>query len=97
MAATEQQHEQALEKFLDERPELRVELDTLNPLRAHGKARTTGLDDATVLEFAARDPQLGEAIAAAAQTGRIGDGKIFVYAVESAIRIRTGERDNDAI
>ena len=38
-----------------------------------------------------------EAIAAAAQTGRIGDGKIFVYAVESAIRIRTGERDNDAI
>ena len=38
-----------------------------------------------------------EAIAAAAQTGRIGDGKIFVYAVESALRIRTGERDNDAI
>ena len=38
-----------------------------------------------------------EAIAAAAQTGRIGDGKIFVYAVEKAIRIRTGERDNDAI
>ncbi|HQN54672.1 MAG TPA: P-II family nitrogen regulator, partial [Novosphingobium sp.] len=27
----------------------------------------------------------------------IGDGKIFVYAVESALRIRTGERDNDAI
>ena len=42
-------------------------IDTLNPLRAHGKARTTGLDDATVLEFAARDPQLGEAIAAAAE------------------------------
>lgn len=38
-----------------------------------------------------------EAIAAAAQTGRIGDGKIFVYAVEKAVRIRTGERDNDAI
>lgn len=41
-------------------------IDTLAPLRAHGKARTTGLDDATVLEFAARDPQLGAAIAAAA-------------------------------
>lgn len=41
-------------------------IDTLSPLRAHGKARTTGLDDATVLAFAARDPQLGEAIAAAA-------------------------------
>jgi nitrogen regulatory protein P-II 1 len=38
-----------------------------------------------------------EAIAAAAQTGRIGDGKIFVYAIESALRIRTGERDDDAI
>lgn len=38
-----------------------------------------------------------EAIATAAQTGRIGDGKIFVFAVESALRIRTGERDNDAI
>ena len=38
-----------------------------------------------------------EAIANAAQTGRIGDGKIFVSPVESALRIRTGERDDDAI
>ena len=38
-----------------------------------------------------------EAIAAAAQTGRIGDGKIFVTAVETAVRIRTGERGADAI
>jgi nitrogen regulatory protein P-II 1 len=38
-----------------------------------------------------------EAIAAAAQTGRIGDGKIFITAIESAIRIRTGERDDDAL
>ncbi|MCA0902793.1 MULTISPECIES: P-II family nitrogen regulator [Qipengyuania] len=38
-----------------------------------------------------------EAIAAAAQTGRIGDGKIFVSAIESALRIRTGEKDEDAI
>ncbi|MEO6041963.1 MAG: P-II family nitrogen regulator [Croceibacterium sp.] len=38
-----------------------------------------------------------EAIAAAAQTGRIGDGKIFVSAIESALRIRTGERDEAAI
>lgn len=38
-----------------------------------------------------------EAIAAAAQTGRIGDGKIFVSTIESALRIRTGERDDDAI
>ena len=38
-----------------------------------------------------------EAIAHAAQTGRIGDGKIFVTSVEEAVRIRTGERGSDAI
>ena len=38
-----------------------------------------------------------EAIAAAAQTGRIGDGKIFVSTVEEVIRIRTGEKGSDAI
>ncbi len=38
-----------------------------------------------------------EVIAAAAQTGRIGDGKIFVLPVESALRIRTGERDEAAL
>jgi nitrogen regulatory protein P-II 1 len=38
-----------------------------------------------------------EAIQRAAHTGRIGDGKIFVYEVQEAIRIRTGERGNDAI
>jgi nitrogen regulatory protein PII len=37
------------------------------------------------------------AIAEAARTGEIGDGKIFVTAVSEAIRIRTGERDIDAI
>ncbi len=38
-----------------------------------------------------------EAIRTAAQTGRIGDGKIFVSNVEGAIRIRTGETGADAI
>ena len=38
-----------------------------------------------------------EAIANAARTGRIGDGKIFVSTVEEALRIRTGERGTDAI
>ena len=38
-----------------------------------------------------------EAIVAAAQTGRIGDGKIFVYPVEDVIRIRTGERGPNAV
>ena len=49
-------------------------IDTLAPLRAHGKVRTVGLDDAVILDFAARDPQLGEAIAAAAtEYARIGE------------------------
>jgi nitrogen regulatory protein P-II 2 len=38
-----------------------------------------------------------EAIAAAAKTGQIGDGKIFVVEVEHALRIRTGETDSDAL
>ena len=38
-----------------------------------------------------------EAIVGAAKTGRIGDGKIFVSAVEDVIRIRTGETGRDAI
>jgi nitrogen regulatory protein P-II 1 len=38
-----------------------------------------------------------EAIMTAARTGRIGDGKIFISTVEEVIRIRTGERGEDAI
>lgn len=38
-----------------------------------------------------------ETIMKIAQTGKIGDGKIFVYAVEQVIRIRTGEMDESAI
>ena len=42
-------------------------------------------------------PQVIEAIAAAARTGQIGDGKIFVSPLEKAVRIRTGETDTDAL
>jgi nitrogen regulatory protein P-II 1 len=45
----------------------------------------------------AQAEQVVEAIAAAAATGRIGDGKIFVSNIESALRIRTGEKDEAAI
>ncbi|GAB3034324.1 P-II family nitrogen regulator [Bowmanella dokdonensis] len=38
-----------------------------------------------------------EAIMQTAQTGKIGDGKIFVYDVERVIRIRTGEENEDAV
>jgi nitrogen regulatory protein P-II 1 len=38
-----------------------------------------------------------DAILRSAHTGKIGDGKIFVFDVERAIRIRTGEKDEDAV
>jgi nitrogen regulatory protein P-II 2 len=38
-----------------------------------------------------------EAIGAAAKTGQIGDGKVFVTSIDQAIRIRTGETDADAL
>ncbi len=52
------------------------------------------------LEIVINDDQVEaviEAITSAAQTGKIGDGKIFVLPVEQAIRIRTGEQGNDAV
>jgi nitrogen regulatory protein PII len=41
--------------------------------------------------------QVVDAIVSAARTGEIGDGKIFVFPLENAIRIRTGEQGNDAL
>jgi nitrogen regulatory protein P-II 2 len=52
------------------------------------------------IEVAIADDQLDrviEAISKAANTGKIGDGKIFVVNLEQAIRIRTGETNTDAI
>ncbi|MDO1528860.1 P-II family nitrogen regulator [Fulvimonas sp. R45] len=52
------------------------------------------------LEVAVADEQLDrvvEAISQSARTGKIGDGKIFVSALEQVIRIRTGELDGDAL
>ena len=44
-----------------------------------------------------RVDQVVEAIVQNAKTGKVGDGKIFVSPVESAIRIRTGEKNEDAV
>ncbi|AUI66619.1 MULTISPECIES: nitrogen regulatory protein P-II [Glaesserella] len=52
------------------------------------------------LEIIVTDEQVDECIEAiidTAQTGKIGDGKIFVYDVERVIRIRTGEENEEAI
>lgn len=42
-------------------------------------------------------PRVVDAIEQAARTGRIGDGKIFITPVEEVVRIRTGERGEDAL
>ncbi|OYX06245.1 MAG: transcriptional regulator [Rhizobiales bacterium 32-66-8] len=52
------------------------------------------------IEVAVPTDQVGkvvEAITAAAKTGQIGDGKIFVFQIDHAVRIRTGETDADAL
>jgi nitrogen regulatory protein P-II 1 len=52
------------------------------------------------IEVLVDDPQVDQvvdAIAAAANTGKIGDGKVWVSPVEGVLRVRTGERDVDAI
>ena len=52
------------------------------------------------IEVAASDEQaekIVEAISTAANTGKIGDGKIFVSSLEQVVRIRTGETGADAI
>lgn len=52
------------------------------------------------LEIAVRDDLVGrviDVIVTNARTDRIGDGKIFVYDIEKAVRIRTGESDGDAL
>ena len=52
------------------------------------------------IEVVVDDDQLEravEAIQQAAQTGRIGDGKIFISTIDDAIRVRTGERGSEAL
>jgi nitrogen regulatory protein P-II 2 len=54
----------------------------------------------TKIEIAVENSQVDqviEAIHKAAQTGKVGDGKIFVFALTQVVRIRTGERDASAL
>jgi nitrogen regulatory protein P-II 1 len=64
-----------------------------------GAESVVGLLPKIKLEVAVIDEQVDtivEAIMKAAGTGRIGDGKIFVWGLEKGVRIRTGEMDGDA-
>ena len=52
------------------------------------------------IEIAVNSDQVEKVVAAisgAAKTGQIGDGKIFVYGIDQAVRIRTGETDTEAL
>nr|WP_180206878.1 DUF6388 family protein [Pseudomonas sp. SbOxS1]NYU07199.1 DNA repair protein [Pseudomonas sp. SbOxS1] len=77
MAAPEQKHEQALAKFLDERPGLRDELDHLNPLLAQAKGET-------LEQF--RDERLHEAFEAEAE--RLG---LFAWELTLQLTANTPE------
>jgi len=50
-----------------------------------------------IIVEASRADEVVDKIREAANTGKIGDGKIFVFSVEQAIRVRTGEKGEDAI
>ncbi len=68
--------------------------------RYRGAEYTVDLLAKVKLEIVVSDGQVEEVIAAvikAARTGEIGDGKIFVTPVEEAVRVRTGDRGEDAI
>jgi len=70
------------------------------PELLHGSTEVMDLVPKVKLEIVVPDNLVGqviEAIEGSARTGRIGDGKVFIRPVETAIRIRTGERDEDAL
>ena len=65
-----------------------------------GKEYTINLIQKVKIEMVVKDEKVEEIVGLlqkVAKTGQIGDGKIFIYAVENAIRIRTGEMGEDAI
>ena len=68
--------------------------------RYRGSEYTVDLLSKVRIEVVVKDGQVDEvvdAIAKSVRTGEIGDGKIFVRAVEQVIRVRTGDRDEDAL
>ncbi len=76
---------------------------TVSPVRGFGSQRvwpSPRLHDKFKIEIFVSDDQVGEIIAAiqeVVRTGQMGDGKIAVLPMEDILRIRTGERGNDAI
>jgi nitrogen regulatory protein P-II 1 len=74
------------------------ELDRVETYR--GTTVKVELSDKVRFEIAVTDPFVQptiDAIREGAQTGEVGDGKIFVVSLDRAVRIRTGEEDNAAV
>lgn len=68
--------------------------------RYRGSEYTVDLLSKVKIEVVVKEAQVNEVIdtiSRAARTGEIGDGKIFVRPVEQVIRVRTGDRDEDAL
>ena len=71
-------------------------MTTQAPVKSRGNAFRGGRQRKVVVDSGMAD-KVVEAVQKAGATGRIGDGKIFVIDVASAVRIRTGETDGEAL
>ena len=68
--------------------------------RYRGSEYTVDLLSKVKIEVAVNESQVDEVVqtmATAARTGEIGDGKIFIRPIEQVVRVRTGDRDEDAL
>ena len=100
-----------LEEVKDALAEIGVEGMTVSEVKGFGRQKghteiyrgseyTVDFLPKVKIEVAVSDesaPKVVESIVTAAQTGKIGDGKVFVLPVEEAVRIRTGEKGDEAI
>ena len=68
--------------------------------RYRGGRMDVGFVPKILLKVAVKSDDVDKAVGAicsAANTGNVGDGKVFVYGLQSVTRVRTGEKDNDAL
>jgi len=68
--------------------------------RYRGGRMDVGFVPKVLLKVAVKSEDLDkaiEAIVSGARTGQVGDGKIFVYELTNVVRVRTGDKDNDAL
>ena len=68
--------------------------------RYRGGRMDVGFVPKVLLKVAVKSEDLEkvvESIVSAARTGQVGDGKLFVYELSNVVRVRTGDKDNDAL